>query len=156
MIRTYSNTKAELNIAEERLHLLMDKKDELYTKFFPIAAKQSDAPSHTNKRNDPMADYVAELEKINPVTGKSLDDEITEARNNVGKLKYYIKRMEYNLEHTTGIENELFTWIVIKGFTPTRAVEFVADKYKREPNTIWRHHYPKIKKEILKCQVNVK
>lgn len=50
MIRTYANTKAELNIAEERLHLLMDRKDELYTKFFPITARQSDAPSHTNRR----------------------------------------------------------------------------------------------------------
>ena len=155
MIRTYANTRAELNIAEERLHLLMDRKDELYTRYFPITARQSDAPSHTNKRNDPMADYIAELEKVNPVTGKSLDDEITEARNNVGRLQYYINRMEYNLEHTTGIENELFSWIVIKGYNPTRAVEFVADKYKKEPGTIWKYHYSKIREEISKCIVKV-
>lgn len=155
MIRTYANTKAELNIAEERLHLLMDRKDELYTQFFPLTARQNDTGTHTNKRSDPMADYVAELEKINPITGKSLDAEITEARNNVGQLKYYLKRMEYNLEHTTGIENELFSWIVIRGYNPTRAVEFVAEKYKKDTSTIWKHHYPKIKQEILKCLVNV-
>ena len=155
MIRTYANTKAELNIAEERLHLLMERKDELYTKFFPITARQSDTFSHTNKRSDPMADYIAELEKINPVTGMSLDDEITEARNEVGRLQYYIKRMEYVLENTTGIENELFNLIAIKGFRRTRAVEIAAEKYKKEPDTIWKYHYPKIKEEILKCIVNV-
>ena len=158
MIRTYAITKAELNIAENRLHLLMDRKDELYTKFFPITARQSDAPAHTNKRSDPMADYIAELEKVNPVTGMSLDDEITEARNKVGNLQYYLKRMEYTLEQTTGIENELFTWIAIKGYNPTRAVEFVAEKYKKKDcSTIWKYHYPKIKKEleICKCLVNV-
>lgn len=155
MIRTYANTKAELSIAEDRLHLLMERKDEIYTKFFPITSKQSEFSAHTNKRSDPMADYIAELQRINPVSGKSLDAEIEEARNEVGRLQYYIKRMEYVLENTTGIENELFTWIAIKGYRPTRAVEFVAEKYKKEPVTIWKHHYPKIKEEISKCIVNV-
>lgn len=155
MIRTYANTKAELNIAEERLHLLMERKDEIYTRFFPLSTKQSDTFSHTNKQSDPMAAYLIELEKVNPVTGKSLDDEITEARNNVGKLRYYIKRMELNFENTTGIENELFKLIVIKGCNPTRAVDIVAEKYKKEPRTIWAYNYPKIKKEILKCSVKV-
>lgn len=155
MIRTYANTKAELNIAEERLHLLMDRKDELYTRFFPLTARQNDSGVHSNKRSDPMADYIAELEKINPITGKSLDDEITEVRNEVGKLQYYIKRMEYVLEHTTGIENELFTWVAVKGYSPTRAAEFVAEKYKKDLSTIWKYHYPKIKEEISKCLVNV-
>jgi len=155
MIRTYANTKAELNIAEERLHLLMDRKDELYTKYFPITSRLSETAVHSNKINDSMASYVAELTKINSVTGMSLDQEIEEARNKVGKLNYYLTRMKMNLEQTTGIENELFTWIIVKGYKPTRAVEFVAEKYKKEPGTIWKYHYPKIKKEILKCIVNV-
>jgi hypothetical protein len=156
MIRTYANTTAELHIEEERLHLLMERKDELYTRFFPITSRISDTSSHTNKRTDNMANYIAELEKINPVTGMSLDNEIETTRNKVGTLKYYLKRMEENLEKATGIEYELFNWIVIKGFNPTRAVEFVAEKYKKEPNTIWKYYYPKIKEEISKCIVNVK
>ena len=155
MIRTYANTKAELNIAEDRLHLLMDKKEELFTKYFPITTRMGDSFEHTNKQIDPMAAYVAELTKVNPTTDMSLDDEITEARNQVGILKYYVKRMEYNLENTTGIENELFKLIVVKGFKMTKAVELVAEKYKKEPVTIWKYYYPKIKKEISKCIVNV-
>ena len=155
MIRTYANTKAELNIAEDRLHLLMERKDELYTKFFPITTQNSDTYSHSNARHDPMAAYVAELEKVNPVSGMSLDDEIIEARNKVGTLKYYVKRMELNFEKTTGIENELFKLIAIKGCNPTKAVDIIAEKYKKEPRTIWQYNYPKIKKEILICSVKV-
>lgn len=155
MIRTYANTKAELNIAEERLNLLMSRKEELYVKFFPLSAKISDAPAHTNKLTDAMAGYVAELTKVNPVTKMSLDSEITEARNNRDKLGYYLKRMEINLKSTTGIENELFYKIVVEGYRPTKAVNNIAEKYNKEPETIWKYYYPKIKKEISKCIVNV-
>lgn len=155
MIRTYANTKAELNIAEERLQLLMNRKEELFTKFFPITSRQSDTFSHTNKRSEPMIDYLAELEKVNPVTNKSLNQEITDARNQADTLRYYLKRMEYNLEHTTGIENELFSLIVVKGVRKTKAVEIIAEKYRKEPITIWKYYYPKIKEEISKCIVNV-
>jgi len=155
MIRTYANTKAELNIAEERLNILMSRKEELYVKFFPLSAKISDAPAHTNKLTDAMAGYVAELTKVNPVTKMSLDSEITEARNNRDKLEYYLKRMEINLKSTTGIENELFYKIVVEGYRPTKAVNNIAEKYNKEPETIWKYYYPKIKKEILKCIVNV-
>ena len=155
MIRTYANTKAELNIETDRLHLLMDRKDELYTKYFPITTRLKEVTSHTNQTTDSMTAYVYELTKINLVTGKSLDDEIEETRNKIGKLRYYLKRMEINLEQTTGIENELFKLIIIKGYRPTKAVEMVAEKYKKEPITIWKYNYPKIKKEISKCIVNV-
>jgi hypothetical protein len=155
MIRTYANTKAELSIAEDRLHLLMERKDEIYTKFFPITAKNSDVYTHSNSIHDLMAAYIAELEKVNPVSGLSLDDEIKEARNKVGILNYYVKKMEEALKNTTGIENELFTWIAIKGYKPTRAVEFVAEKYKKDEQTIWKRYYRKIKKEIYKCTVKV-
>ena len=148
MIRTYANTKAELNIKEERLHLLLQRKEVIYERFFPTTARYSDSPSHTNKLNDSMANYLAELEKINPITGKSIDQEIEEARNDVNVLQYYLKRMEISLEQLTGIENELFTWIVVKGYRPTRAVEFVAEKYKKDTSTIWKNYYPKIKEEI--------
>lgn len=155
MIRTYANTKAELNIAKSRLELLMKQKEELYTKYFPLTAKFEETSAHTNKRNDSMADYMAELTKINKVTGMSLDQEIEEQRNKVQILEYYIRLMEYNFENTTGRENELFKLIVMHGYKPAKAVEKIAEKYKREPRTIWEYDYSKIKKEIEKCSVKV-
>lgn len=153
MIRTYVNTKAELNIAQLRLELLMRKKEELYTKYFPLSSKYDTVSAHTNKRSDPMAEYISELTKINPTTGMSLEQEIENERNNVNTLKYYINLMDYNLERTTGIENELFKLIVVKGRTKTKAVEIVSEKYEKEPRTIWQYYYPKIKKEIDKCTI---
>lgn len=155
MIRTYANTKAELNIAQLRLNELMTEKEVLYTKYFPLTSKTEEMSAHTNKRSDPMADYIAELTKINPITGTSLDQEIEEQQNKVGRLKYCINLMDYNLEHTTGIENELFKLIVVKGRNKTKAVEIIAEKYNMHDDTIWKYHYPKIKKEIDKCLVNV-
>ena len=75
-ITNYTNTQAELLIAKDRLNLLMERKEKIYTKFFPIVARMSDTPSHTNKKSDPMADYVYEITKPNPITGISLDQEI--------------------------------------------------------------------------------
>lgn len=155
MIRTYANTKAELNIAKSRLELLMKQKEELYTKYFPLTARLEEASAHTNKRSDPMTDYMAELTKINKITGMSLDQEIEEQRNKVQILEYYIRLMEYNLENTTGIENELFKLIVIKGINKSKAVKKIAEKHDMHDDTIWKYHYPKIKKEIDKCLVNV-
>lgn len=155
MIRTYANTKAELNIAQLRLNELMTEKEVLYTKYFPLTSKTEEMSAHTNKRSDPMADYIAELTKVNPITGISLDQEIEEQQNKVGRLKYCINLMDYNLEYTTGIENDLFRLIVVKGKNKTKAVRIVAEKYNMHDDTIWKYHYQKIKKEIDKCLVNV-
>lgn len=154
MIRTYANTKAEYKIYEDRLALLMHEKEKIFTKFFPISAQISDNPSHTNLNVDKMAEYMAELTRVRD-NGKSLDQEITDVRNELQLREYYLKRMELVLESTTGIENELFYLIAVKGYRPTRAVEFVAEKYKKEPITIWKYNYSKIKDEISKCIVNV-
>ena len=154
-ITNYTNTQAELLIAKDRLNLLMERKEKIYTKFFPLVARMSDTPSHTNKKSDPMADYVYEITKPNPITGISLDQEIEEARNDVGRLEYCLKKMKLNLKTLTGIENELFYMIVIEGYGKTKAVNKVAEKYNKEPRTIWKFYYPKIKEEISKSSVNV-
>ncbi len=153
MIRTYANTKAELNIAQLRLNERMTEKEVIYSRYFPMTADPSKESSHTNKRSDPMADYVAEITKINPVTGMSLEDEIDEQRNRVGRLEYYLRMMDHNLKNTTGIENDLFRLIVVEGRKKTKAVELVAEKYNKEPRTIWEYNYPKIKNEIEKCSI---
>ena len=150
MIRTIANTKAELNIAKERLNLLMDKKQEIYAKYFSLTAKMSDTPARTNKITDLMAEYVAEITVVNSITGMSLDDEIEHIRNEINKLEYYIRIMEYNIAHTSGIENDLFKKIAINGLSPTKAVERVADKYDMHTDSIWKYHYKKIEKELKK------
>ena len=76
-IRTYTNTKCELEMAKARLGLLMDRKEELYCKYFPITAKLKEiAVDNGTKNNDRMADYVHELHEVDIGTGRSLSAEI--------------------------------------------------------------------------------
>ena len=152
MIRTVANTKAELNIAKARLGLLMTKKEEIYAKYFPITAKLKDVPSHTNKQADAMASYVSEITSINPITGMSLEDEIAEIRNEIGKLEYYLGVMEKELLNTSGIENELFKKIAVDGFKPSKAVERISEKYNMHIDTIWRYYYSKIREAVEICK----
>ena len=120
-----------------------------------MVAQLKDIPSHTNKESDKMADYIYEITKINSITGMSLEEEIEDARNEANRLEYYVKLMEYNFEHTTGIENELFKKIIIDGYKPSKAVSKIAEKYNKDDTTIWHLYYPKIKSEILKCTVKI-
>lgn len=155
MIRTYANTKAELNIAQLRLNELMTEKEVIYSRYFPMTADPSKESSHTNNHSDPMGDYVAEITRIREETGMSLEGEIEYQKKRVDDLRHCINLMDDYLRVTTGIENELFRLIVVDGRKKTKAVELVAEKYNREPVTIWKYHYPKISKEIDKCIVNV-
>ena len=93
-------------------------------------------------------------------TGNSLAAEIDYQRMVVDKLTACLNEMAATLERMAGIEYELYYEIVVKRRRITKAVEYIAEKYDRDTQTIWKYHYPKIKKEIKKlikyseCTVN--
>lgn len=152
-IRTYNNTKCELEISKNRLNLLMDKKEALYCKYFPITSKIKEMQVDGHSANqDKMNAYLQELTKVNKETGLSLNQELEELRNDVTKLQYYLNVMEYNLNQLTGIEVDLYKEIVLNNINISKAVDKIAEKYKKEPVTVWTYYYPKIKKEIKKLQ----
>ena len=150
-IRTYTNTKCELEMAKLRLNVLMDRKEQLYCKHFPITPTLKDVVVSGGDRNrDKMADYVHELNEVDIGTGRSLAQEIEYQREIVDKLARYIKDMSDALEKMNGIEYALYYEIVVKGTRISRAVSNVAERYNKDDGTIWKYHYPKIKKEIKK------
>ena len=160
-IRTYTNTKCELEMAKARLSLLMDRKEQLYCKYFPITAKiKEDAVSGGQRNNDKMADYVHELHEVDIGTGKSLADEIEVQRAVVDSLQQYLNLMNDTLSKMNGIEYALYYEIVVKGMRVSRAVSAIAERYNRDDQTIWKYHYSKIKKDIKtlkkysECTVN--
>ena len=160
-IRTYTNTKCELEMAKARLSLLMDRKEQLYCKYFPITAKvKADVVSGGKRNNDKMADYVHELHEVDIGTGRSLADEIEYHRGVVEQLQQYLSLMEDTLSKMKGIEYALYYEIVVKGVRVSRAVSAIAERFNRDDQTIWKYHYSKIKKEIKtlkkysECTVN--
>lgn len=153
-IRTYTNTKCELEMAKLRLGVLMDRKEQLYCKYFPITATiREDVVSGGKKNNDKMADYVHELNEVDIGTGRSLAQEIEHQRGVVDKLARYISDMSEALGKMNGIEYALYYEVVVKGVRISRAVSNIAERYDRDDQTIWKYHYPKIKKEIKKLRM---
>lgn len=151
VIRTIGNTRQELNIAKNRLDLLLLKKEKIYTKYFPITPRLKEIQVDGGDRdNDKMALYVAEINDPDEITGKSLSMEIEEQRNEVNILEYYIKLMDNNLANMHGIEYDLYHLITVKGYNVSKAVEVIAERYNKDVSTIWSIYYPKIKKEIKK------
>lgn len=160
-IRTYTNTKCELEMAKARLSLLMDRKEQLYCKYFPMTQTiKEDVVSGGQRNNDKMADYVHELHEVDIGTGRSLADEIEYQREGAEKLQQYLSLMEDTLSKMKGIEYALYYEIVVKGVRISRAVSIIAERYNKDDRSIWKYHYSKIKKDlrtlqkISECSVN--
>ena len=153
-IRTYGNTKCELEMAKTRLAVLMDRKEELYCRYFPITPTLKEVVVSGGDRNrDRMADYVHELNEVDIGTGRSLAQEIEYQREIVDKLTRYVNDMSETLGRMNGIEYALYHEIVVKGVRVSRAVSNVAERYNKDDRTVWKYHYPKIKKEIKKLRM---
>jgi hypothetical protein len=141
-------------MAKTRLNLLMDRKEKLYCKYFPITSHIKEVMVDGGcKNNDKMADYLHELHEVDIGTGKSLAEEITYQQQNVDKLQGYLNNMADSLSKMTGIEYQLFYEIVYKGVNITKAVDNIADANNIEPQTIWKNYYKKIKKYVNRVNV---
>lgn len=150
-IQTYTNTKCELEMAKNRLNLLIDRQQKLYCDYFPITSKPKEVSVSSSKtNNDKMADYLHELHCVDIGTGKSLAEEIDYQRANISKLEAIIKEMTDTLSSMEGIEYALYYEIVVKGVNVTKAIDNIADRFDKDSRTIWKYHYKKIKKDIRK------
>ena len=148
-IKTYTNTMCELEMAKIRLGLLMDRKEQLYAKYFPVTQRiKEDVIKGGSQDNDKMANYVHELNEVDIGTGRSLAQEIDYQRAIIERDKTALAEMTEILNKTTGIEHELYKAIVIDCITKTQAVRRVAEAYNKEERTIWKYHYSKIKKDL--------
>lgn len=152
-IINYNNTLCELNVAKIRLNLLMDRKEALYSKYFPMAKPiNSDRVEGGHTIKDPMSFYIEELTIINEETGKSLDQEINDQRNEVNKLEYYIRLMDNTIKQLKGTAAELYRYIVFDNMNVSKAVEKVAEKSGKDDATIWRMYHKTIKEDINKLK----
>lgn len=152
-IHNYTDTKCELEIAKTRLNFLMDKKEKLYCKYFPLTPKLKEVIVDGGEENkDKMADYLHELHEIDIGTGMSLADEIKYQQKNIDKSQSYLNKMSNTLSQMKGIEYQLYYEIVVKGINITKAVENIAEQNNKDTQTVWKNHYRKIKNDIKKIK----
>ncbi len=150
-IRSYTDTKCELEMAKTRLNLLIDKKISIYSKYFPLTATLKDVIVDGGEKNrDKMADYVHEINEIDLGTGMSIVQEIEYQQQNTTKLQGYLDVMSDILGKMSGIEHQLFYEIVYNGVNITKAVENVAEATGKDTSTIWKNYYSKIQKDVKK------
>ena len=149
IIETINNVECKLQIEKTKLRSLLDEKEALYCKYFPITQQiKQDVIKGGKKDNDKMAMYVHELNEVDFGNGLSLAAEIEQQQKKVKRYENYIKEMQYCLENLKGIEYELYYEIAINGVGISRAVSNIAERYNKEDYTIWKYHYSKIKKYI--------
>ena len=152
-IVNYNNTLCELNSAKIRLNLLMDRKEALYSKYFPMNKPlTADKVDGGNGMKDPMNEYMIELTTPDEKTGKSLDQEINELRDEITKLDQYVRLMDSTLSGLSGLEAELYRYIVKDGMKISKAVEKVAELNYKDTSTIWRMYHRTIKTDINKLK----
>ena len=149
-IRNYTDTKCELELAKTRLSLLVERKEKLYCKYFPVTSRLKEDLTEGGEQKDKMTEYLYELHEIDYGTGKSLHDEIIEQQELVKELKKYLKLMNKALSKLSGIEYQLFYEIVYNKVKITQAVDNIAIKHNMDASNIWKNHYKKIKKYIKK------
>lgn len=149
-IHTYTDTKCELEMAKTRLSLLMDKKEKLYCKYFPLTSKLKEVNVEGGyDNNDKMADYVHELHEKDIGTGKSLAEEILYQQENIDKLQGYLNDMTVTLSKMNGIEYKLYYEIVVNGTNISKAVDKIAEISGSDIRTVWRN-YKSIKRDVKK------
>lgn len=68
--------------------------------------------------------------------------------NVIKEQERILEKMENNLLNLTGIENKLFSEIVINKTSISKAIEKVAEEEEKDISTIWKNYYPKVKKKI--------
>lgn len=154
VIVNYNNTLCELNSAKIRLNLLMDRKEALYSKYFPMSKPLTfDKVDGGNGMKDPMNEYMIELTTPDEKTGKSLEQEINEQRDEITKLDQYIRLMDTTLDNLTGLEADLYKYIVKDGMKISKAVEKVAELNYKDTSTIWRMYHRTIKSDINKLKI---
>lgn len=152
-IVNYNNTLCELNSAKIRLNLLMDRKEALYSKYFPMNKPlTADKVDGGNGMKDPMNEYMIELTTPDEKTGKSLEQEINEQRDEITKLDHYIRLIDSTLNGLSGLEADLYRYIVKDGMKISKAVEKVAELNYKDTSTIWRMYHRTIKTDINKLK----
>lgn len=151
VIKTYADTKCELEVAKTRLNLLSDRKEQLYCKYFPITKGIKEEIISGGKRdNDKMAMYVYELNEVDIGTGRSLAQEIEHQKRLIENITRHLQNMSDTLGKMTGIEYALFYEIVYKGVNITQAVRNISQHYDKDERTVWKYHYNKIKNDVKK------
>lgn len=157
MFQNYINTLIELKLAQNRLKVLRDRKEELFTSLISPKAMRIDTVGGQNmpKYTDTTNAYAIAVNTPRPPHNLSINEEIDQLEREVEHLTMVLETMSESVIKLKGIECELFVLIMITGMTPTQAVQRIADVHYMSVSNIWQRYYPAVKKEIAEIKRSV-
>ncbi|MDO4378962.1 MAG: hypothetical protein Q4C64_07540 [Erysipelotrichia bacterium] len=154
-IKYYTDTVVEYELAKLRRKSLLEKKEEIYVKYFGIKSSSrfdSEPPqANTSVNRDKMVLYLNEIELVEH-NGVTLKQEIETVEMQIKRLENEIAEMERLLSKLDSIEGKLYFEIVVNRKKVSEAVSCVADKYYTSESSIWHTYYPKIKGDIYRIK----
>ena len=150
MLQNYTNTLIELKLAQNRLKVLRDRKEELFTNLISPKAMKIDMVGGQNmpKYTDMTNAYVIAVNTPRPPHNLSINEEIDQLENEVNHLTLVLETMTDSVIKLKGIECELFVLIMVNGLKPSDAVNRIAEIHFMSVSNIWQRYYPAVKKEM--------
>lgn len=85
---------------------------------------------------------------------EQLSKEERELKKQQEKILQYLEKIDMELKGLNGIEYQLYYEIIVRGLSPTRAIDKVAFDYNKDVSTIWKKYYPNVKKQLQKLETN--
>lgn len=150
----YINTLIELKLAQSRLKILRDRKEELWTNLISPKAMKIDLVGGQNMPHytDATKDYAIAVNTPRPPHNLSINEEIDQLEREVTHLTMVLETMADSVIKLKGIECELFVLIMVNGMKPSDAVNKIAEIHYMSVSNIWQRYYPAVKKEMAEVK----
>lgn len=157
MFQNYINTLIELKLAQSRLKVLRDRKEELWTNLISPKAMKIDLVGGQNMPHytDATKNYAIAVNTPRPPHNLSLNEEIDQLEHEVSYLTMVLEKMGESVIKLKGIECELFVLIMVNGMKPSDAVNRIAELHYMSVSNIWQRYYPAVKKEMAEVKRSI-
>ena len=154
MFQNYINTLIELKLAQNRLKVLRDRKEEYFTNLISPKAMRIDTVGGQNmpKYTDTTNAYAIAVNTPRPPHNLSINEEIDQLEREVEHLTMVLETMGESVIKLKGIECELFVLIMVNGLKPSEAVNRIAELHYMSVSNIWQRYYPAVKKEMAEVK----
>ena len=156
ILRNYMETSAEIRLCQLRLEILLRRQEELWARYVDPKAPRLDEPmrdSNFAKGDERAQAYFNAMNEVNEITGMSLEQEIEYQRKSIRENEKILNRMDRTLRKLKGTaEWQIYREIVMNGTPITKAIVIVAEYLGKDPSTLWKVNYPKIKDDLKKLE----
>ena len=153
-IRNYTSTFLEYKVVKARLDYLLNKRDELETRYCGVSALgyENNGEQSQPSQRDRMMLFIKAITTPDEQTGLSLDDEIAICNKELTELQETLSLMAKAISRMTDVEAQLYCKIVLDGLKVSQAIKAIADAQFMSERNVYDRYYSQIKEDIEKIK----